>query len=57
MSKIVLQMMNDGWTAEKIIKEMGMEKEEVRRLALQEGIPASKLFDDEFSKSWVPKED
>lgn len=55
MSGIVKQMVDAGWESEKIMKEMGMEKEEVQRLALQEGIPASKLFSQEFSKSWIPE--
>lgn len=56
MSRIVCDMVKEGLKGEEIMKRLEMEKEEVVRLLMQNGIPKSDVFEDkEFSKSWTPK--
>lgn len=56
MSKIVIDMSENGATGEEIMKRLQMEKEEVVRLLQRSGIPKDKVFkESEFSNSWQPK--
>ncbi len=51
MSDIVLDLRRRNWTDEKIGRELGMEPDEVLRLAQVSGLAA--LFEDEdFSEAW-----
>lgn len=51
MSDIVLDLKRRNWTDAKIAKELGMEPDEVLRLAQISGLAA--LFQDrEFSRAW-----
>lgn len=51
MSDIVVELKRRNWTEERIGKELGMEPDEVLRLAQISGI-AELFSDDEFSASW-----
>ncbi|EGO8429510.1 chromosome partitioning protein ParB, partial [Enterococcus faecalis] len=51
MSELVLLLVNEGWTDNKIGKELGMEKEEVLRLKQVTGLKNA-FLNHEFSKSW-----
>lgn len=56
MADIIKILLDQGRTVEYIMKEYGMEKEEVVRLATSLGIPKSDLIvNNEFSKAWVPE--
>lgn len=56
MATIVQQMIKVGLSVERIMYELQMEEEEVKRLALRVGIPDQDLVRDrEFGKSWQPK--
>lgn len=56
MSKIVVSLLSKGVPAEAVMEGMGMSKDEIIRLAQQEGITKDKVFASlEFSKSWDPK--
>ncbi|HAP3793386.1 TPA: ParB/RepB/Spo0J family partition protein, partial [Enterococcus faecalis] len=51
MSELVLLLVNEGWTDNKIGKELGMEKEEVLRLKQVTGLKNA-FLNHEFSNSW-----
>jgi ParB-like chromosome segregation protein Spo0J len=52
MSDIVVELFDQGWTDERIMEELGMEKDEVLRLKQVSGL--KKAFSDhEFSQSWT----
>jgi len=54
MSKIVFEMLENGWSDAEIIKELGMEQEELIRLKHITGF--SKLFENaEYSRAWETK--
>jgi ParB-like chromosome segregation protein Spo0J len=56
MSDIVVELFDQGWTDERIMEELGMEKDEVLRLKQVSGL--KKAFSDhEFSQSWTEYED
>lgn len=56
MATIVESMVHAGLSVEEIMFRLGMEKEEVVRLAMRVGIPQSQLIRDTgWSKAWVPK--
>lgn len=51
MTNIVYELLNRGWSDEKIMNELGMEKEELIRLKYISGF--AKLFDNvDYSKAW-----
>lgn len=52
MSEIVVDLKRRNWSDEKIAKELGMEPDEVLRLAQVSGL-AELFADQEFSESWV----
>lgn len=52
MSEIVLDLKKRNWSDKKIAKELGMEPDEVLRLAQITGL-AEMFADKEFSKSWT----
>lgn len=55
MSQIVLSLLSKGETVEKIC-EMGMDREEVMRLAQSQGITKDAVFNNlQYSNSWTPK--
>ncbi len=55
MSNIVQSLWESGVSAEDIQKRLMMEREEVTRLLMRNGIPKSDIFKDrDFSKAWVP---
>lgn len=51
MSKIVLDLTNNGWTEEQISKHLGMELDEIIRLKQISGLKEA-FSNHEFSKSW-----
>jgi len=51
MSDIVLELKKRNWTDEKICKQLGMEPDEVLRLAQIQGL-AEMFADKEFSEAW-----
>lgn len=54
MSKIVFEMLENGWSDAEIIDELGMEMEELLRLKHITGF--SKLFEDtEYNRAWETK--
>lgn len=56
MSDIVVELFDRGWDDERIMEELGMEKDEVLRLKQVSGL--KKAFSDhEFSQSWTEYED
>jgi len=56
MSDIVVELFDQGWTDERIMEELGMERDEVLRLKQVSGL--KKAFSDhEFSQSWTEYED
>lgn len=56
MADIVKYQIENGKPMEEIMKEFGMEKEEVIRLANRNGIHKSEIITDtDWSKSWIPK--
>ena len=56
MSSIVTELLTQGNTVEEIMKRLGMEREEVKRLAEKGGMPELVGRDGvEFSKGWVPR--
>lgn len=56
MAEILKGMVDRGMGMEEIQDGLGMDKEEVLRLAMSEGIPRSKLISDaEWSTAWKPK--
>lgn len=56
MSNIIMELKKRRWTDEKIGKELGMDKDEVLRLAQITGL-AEMFADKEFSKSWEMQEE
>lgn len=55
MSNIVMELLQQGYTAEQIQRSMGMDKDEVIRLANGAGITKDQALNGlEFSKSWKP---
>lgn len=52
MSKIVLDLSKDGWSDEKIAKNLGMDFDEIIRLKQITGLKEA-FANHEFSKSWV----
>ena len=56
MSDIVVELFDQGWDDERIMEELGMERDEVLRLKQVSGL--KKAFSDhEFSQSWTEYED
>ena len=56
MSDIVVELFDQGWSDERIMEELGMERDEVLRLKQVSGL--KKAFSDhEFSQSWTEYED
>lgn len=56
MADIVKYQIENGKPMAEIMKEFGMEKEEVIRLANRNGIHKSEIITDtDWSKSWIPK--
>lgn len=56
MAVIVEGMVHAGMSVEEIMFRLGMEREEVVRLAMRVGIPQSQLIkDSQWSKAWVPR--
>lgn len=55
MASMVAKMINAGRSMQWIMQSMGMEREEVIRLANQEGIPKSDIIDGGFSEAWGVK--
>lgn len=56
MSEIVVELFDQGWDDERIMEELGMEKDEVLRLKQVSGL--KKAFSDhEFSQSWTEYEE
>lgn len=56
MSDIVVELFDRGWDDERIMEELGMERDEVLRLKQVSGL--KKAFSDhEFSQSWTEYED
>jgi ParB-like chromosome segregation protein Spo0J len=56
MATIVESMIKDGLSVEEIMERVGMENEEVVRLAIRKGIPTTDLVRNaDWSKSWTPK--
>jgi hypothetical protein len=56
MSNIVVDLLQQGYTAEQIQRSMGMDKDEVIRLANGAGITKDQVLNGlSFSKSWKPK--
>lgn len=56
MATIVESMFHAGMSVEEIMHRLGMEREEVVRLAMRVGIPQSQLIRDTgWSKAWVPR--
>ncbi len=56
MAEIVKILLAQGRDVPYIMKEYGMEKEEIVRLASSVGIPKSELIKNaNFSKSWTPE--
>jgi hypothetical protein len=56
MSNIVVELLQKGYTADAIQKSMGMDKDEVLRLALGAGITKDQVLNGmSFSPSWKPK--
>jgi ParB-like chromosome segregation protein Spo0J len=56
MSDIVVDLKRRNWSDEKISKELGMDRDEVLRLAQISGLV--ELFkDSEFSQAWIPQEE
>ena len=54
MSAIVRSLMDeDGWSRERVMRELGMEREEVERL-YDRGSMVERGSTDSFSKGWVP---
>lgn len=51
MSEIVLELKRRNWTEKKIAKELGMDQDEVLRLAQITGL-AEMFANEEFSKAW-----
>jgi len=57
MAKIIQEMIDAKMCVEEIMSRLGMEKEEVQRLAQRVGIPKSDIISNaEWSKSWIPSE-
>jgi ParB-like chromosome segregation protein Spo0J len=56
MSDIVVELFDQGWDDDRIMEELGMERDEVLRLKQVSGL--KKAFSDhEFSQSWTEYED
>jgi hypothetical protein len=56
MSNIIVELLQQGYTAEQIQRSMGMDKDEVIRLANGAGITKDQALNGlEFSQSWKPK--
>lgn len=56
MSEIVVDLKKRNWSDKKIATELGMDQDEVLRLAQISGL--TELFkDSEFSKAWIPEKD
>jgi ParB-like chromosome segregation protein Spo0J len=56
MSDIVVELFDRGWSDDRIMEELGMERDEVLRLKQVSGL--KKAFSDhEFSQSWTEYED
>lgn len=53
MADIVRDMLDNGYTREDVMREMGMEGEEVDRLADQSGMTVNGS-NGEFGKAWIP---
>jgi DNA-binding Xre family transcriptional regulator len=54
MAEIVRSMIADGVTEKELIKRLGMESEEVKRLNNRAGMP-NQIKADRFNQAWVPK--
>jgi hypothetical protein len=55
MADIVVYLLQNGKDAEYIMKEYGMEQEEVVRLANSKGIPKTDIIkNSDFSTAWIP---
>jgi len=56
MAEIIQEMVDQGRSVAEIMVRLGMEREEVTRLALRVGIPQSRLIEkSEFDRAWVPE--
>lgn len=56
MSEIVGNMLRRNVSKEEIMQRLGMEEEEVNRLAYRDGVHKSEIISDKgFSKSWSPE--
>lgn len=55
MSEVVRKLYAEGWSEQRIMKELGMEADEVLRLRQVTGL-AELFADREFSKAWEPVE-
>jgi ParB-like chromosome segregation protein Spo0J len=53
MSEVVRMLYDQGWSEQKIMKELGMEADEVLRLKQMTGL-AELFADREYSKAWEP---
>jgi len=56
MSDIVVELYDQGWDDERIMEELGMERDEVLRLKQVSGLKQA-FSDHEFSQSWTEYED
>ena len=55
MAKLMQMQIDQGKSVNEIMTEFGMEYDEVQRLLLKNGIPASEYFKGkDFSPSWIP---
>ena len=54
MAEIVRSMIADGVTEKELMKRLGMESEEVRRLNNRAGMP-QQIGTQNFNQAWVPK--
>lgn len=58
MSKIVSGLITEGLSNDEIGNRLGMEAEEIYRLATKDGMPVQAMNKQpDFSPSWIPKED
>ena len=54
MGEIVASMLTDGVTEAEVMRRLGMEPEEVRRLTVRVGMPVLASKGEGFGKAWVP---
>ena len=54
MAEIVRSMISDGVTEKELMKRLGMEAEEVKRLNNRAGMP-NQIKADGFNKAWIPR--